>query len=224
MKALAGQLYAQAPNRMPRNIEIIMKKAQEQFRLDACNHNEYYNLRLDTDKAYDYFKKLLESIPEFRDLNLSQIEYDNHISVDDENRAKYSFSSAYDKNDSESWKNDFIDLDAFYRNFYNLILYLNKEDDDCFLCSHQGKNDDKCSTCIRNPEICNDNFDYPRTPKGEYTFACRYDCFIDRYICCEECNDKNVCSNKCSSSSDKCNNALYKNNNKKEGVDKQCQN
>lgn len=112
--AIGGQLFDQAPNRQPRKVEIIMQKVRDAFRADdKChNDNEFYSMRLPEKGVYQFIKDTLFAIPEFQELNLSQIEYENGVSVDDENRGKYSFVTRYDKYDSDSWKSDFIDLDA----------------------------------------------------------------------------------------------------------------
>ena len=134
MFVIGGQLFDQAPNRLPRKAEIIMQKVKEAFRKDAYNDNEFYSLEIPGNKIYNYLKTLRMGIPEFVDLNLSQIEFENNISVDDEKRGKYSFITRYDKYNSESWKHDFIDLDAFIRNVYNRLLTLIESEQDCFCC------------------------------------------------------------------------------------------
>lgn len=70
-------------------------------------------------------------------------------------------------------------------------------------------NSNKCSNCTVNPTYKN-NFTGSRLPRGKYTFACKYDCYKSRYICCEECDDNKNCKYKCESSSDSCKLALYK--------------
>jgi hypothetical protein len=209
MFCISGQLYAQAPNRQPRKAEIIMKAVLDRIRVDFYNDNEFRTLRIEPDKLYSYIDNLLKSIPEFVELNLSQIEYENGVKVDDENRHKYSFVTRYDKYDSESWKSDFVDLDAFTRNVYNALLKLIDSNEDCFLCIHERS--EKCSSCMVNPLLEN-HYESCRQPKGKYTFSCKFDCFRNRYICCEECEDKDTCEQKCDSNSDECWQALYKKN------------
>lgn len=199
--AIGGQLFAQAPNKEPRKAEIIMKKVRDTFREKAHNDNEYYTLKISEEELYKYIENLLMGIDEFKDLNLSYIEYQNKVSVDDPSRSKYSFVTAFDKEDSESWKDDFIDLDAFIRNVYNNIYMIIDNDRDCFLCVHQDT--DKCNTCTLNRKH-KLHYECGREPKGKYTFACKYDCFKDFYICCEECKEKDTCKNKCSSCSTEC--------------------
>ncbi|AJG98844.1 hypothetical protein LF65_02258 [Clostridium beijerinckii] len=203
MFCVGGQLFSQAPNRQPRKAEIIMQKIKENFRKEAYNDNEYYTIMVSEEDrgVYKYIDKLLKNIPEFVELNLSQIEFDKNISVDDENRPKFSFSTRYDKYDAESWKSDFIDLDAFIGNVVRNIYTMIESGIDCFCCIHG--NSDKCTECIVNPKY-KINYECGREPKGEYTFACKFDCYKHRYICCEECSDKNSCVKKCDCNSKEC--------------------
>ena len=127
MYVIGGQLFKQAPNSQPRNVEIIMTKFRDKFREKANNHNQFYSLYIEVDHIKDFIEDILLSIPEFRELNLSQIEYENKVSVDDESRAKYRFYTAYDKNDSDSWKNEILDLDAFMQ---NIMCSLNRTEED----------------------------------------------------------------------------------------------
>lgn len=201
MKAIGGQLFDQAPNRQPRKAEIIMAKVRDAFREDAINFNEYYYMKVPD--VYKYVKELLMSIPEFKELNLSQNEFEKRIDVDDPSRPKFAFSSRYDKETSESWRRDFIDLDAFIRNATNNIYSEIDLETDCFGCVNKGTS--KCNECYVNESFKN-NYLGDRKPKGIYTFACKYDCPKGYYICCEEC--KHDCNTKCSSSSKECGQAI----------------
>ena len=146
---IAGQLFDQAPNRQPRKAEIIMQKVRDAFRSDKrCNNdNEWYSIRLPEKEVYQFVKNLLFSIPEFQELNLSQIEYENGVSVDDESRAKYSFVTRYDKYDSESWKSDFVDLDACVRNVERMFWIVSDIEQDRFGCVNQPINKDRTLAC-----------------------------------------------------------------------------
>ena len=55
-------------------------------------------------------------IPKFRDLNLSQIEYEMGLSVDDDDRDRFVFTSAFDTIPEDE---DFIDLDACIQNIFS---------------------------------------------------------------------------------------------------------
>lgn len=225
---IAGQLFDQAPNRQPRKAEIIMKKVRDAFRADKrCNNdNEWYSIRLPEKEVYQFIKDMMFSIPEFQELNLSQIEYENGVSVDDENRAKYSFVTRYDKYDSESWKSDFVDLDAFVRNVECVFWVIYDNEQICFGRVNQPINTDsalacgdseKCKSCSVNPNHTN-NYESRRFPKGRYTFACKYDCYKSRCICCEECDDKDSCIYKCDSKSNECGLAINRRKSWKYGL------
>lgn len=205
MYCIGGQLFDQAPNRQPRKAEIIMQKVKEAFRKDAYNDNECYALEIPKDKSYEWLKTLLMGLPEFVELNLTQVEFEKNISVDDENRPKFCFTTRYDKYDSESWKRDFIDLDAFIRNAHRMLMTLPEIQQDCFCCKH-GKSE-LCKTCLVNPDI-KYHFECCRAPKGKYTFACKFNCPEHYYICCEECDKKESCSHKCDGNSDSCGNKV----------------
>jgi len=205
MFVIGGQLFCQAPNRQPRQSEIIMQKVRDFFRNDAYNDNEFYSLRIPESEVYNYLKNIMMSIPEFVDLNLSQIEFDKKISVNDENRPKYAFYTRYDKNDSETWKRDFVDLDAFIRNVHRRLYTIMDSDQDCFCCKKQKSED--CKTCLVNPDL-KYNYECSRKPKGKYTFSCKFDCKMQCQICCEECTKKDTCNFVCDGNSKECGNKV----------------
>lgn len=218
MFVIGGQLFDQAPNRQPRKAEIIMQKVRDSFRKKAFNDNEYYSVAVEKENIYKWIEELLFEIPEFKELNLSHIEYEKGISVDDENRPKFAIRTRYDKYDSESWKDDFIDLDAFVQNVNRMLQIIIDSDSDCFCCVHQGNNtkstldcgtDEECKNCSVNRNLKN-NYECRRQPKGKYTFTCKYDCPKNLYICCEECEEKESCTSKCDSQSENCGNAVNK--------------
>lgn len=159
----------------------------------------------DDNNLYTYIDKLLKSIPEFRDLNLSQEEYENNISVDDPDRSKYSFHTRYDIINPDSWRGDFVDLDAFVQNVVHKLIKTINNDEDCFLCKKE--HSDECLTCKSNPSL---SFKYEciRQPKGEYTFSCKFDCLMNKCICCEECKEKETCKNVCDGKSCTCGNKV----------------
>ena len=214
--AVAGQLYDQAPNRQPRKAEIIMKTLRDIFRNQACNDNEFYTVRVEADNVYGWMHDILFSVPDFKELNLTQEEYELGISVDDEKRVEFRITTMHDVNDSESWKKDFVDLDAFVQNVYRKLLSARDLDEDCFLCIYQDSRStytlecgkaDICKTCSINPHFAN-HYTPSREPRGKYTFSCKYDCFFNKYICCEECGQKEMCAYKCKDNSGNCGNAI----------------
>ena len=214
---LAGQLYEQAPNHKPRKADIIMGKAIQAFR-NHENHaiilGDMHQVSIKEGTLCEFCDTLLKSIPEFMELNLSQNEYEKNISVDDLNRPKFAFTTRYDVATEDSWRDDFIDLDAFVNNVQRNIYDRIHRNNDCFLCTSQNANSestlspgdgDRCKTCAINP---NHTFNYSsaRYAKGEYTIVCNFDCYKSKYICCSECDNKDSCKHRCDSTPDKCNN------------------
>ncbi|MEN8907912.1 MAG: hypothetical protein ABF289_18325 [Clostridiales bacterium] len=127
---IAGQLYSQAPNRHPRNAEKIISKVVELFRGNAENFNEFYSISIELEPKIinKYIYSLLMQIEDFKNLNLSQTEFENNISVNDSKRSKFSFVSRFDIANSDSWKDDFIDLDAFINNVCISLIEMVEKD------------------------------------------------------------------------------------------------
>lgn len=208
---VAGQLFEQAPNREPRNVEKIMLEVRNKFRESTYNDNEWYSMYIEEDKLYKFVENLLLSIPEFVDLNLSYLEYSNGVKVDDESRPKFSFCSIYDVYNADSWKKDFIDLDAFVQNVHR-ALKIRSRSEDCFLCKYQEANDPICDACsVKKVNY----FVYGIEFKGKYTLACQNTCYYGRYICCDECDLESTCEKRCDIKSENCDIVIKK----EKGVD-----
>lgn len=204
MHVVGALLFEMAPNRQPRKAEIIMTKVRDKFREDAFNDNEYYSLRIAKNKLKKYIRELLFSIHEFKELNLTQIEYEKGIDVDDEKRPKYKLLTAHDVETIDSWKTDFIDLDAFASNAYSLLRNTKEDNKECFFCIHSSiKNSEACKSCYLNSDLTN-NYEPSREPKGNFTISCKYDCCKGYQICCEECKWKDQCDMSCDSNSSTC--------------------
>jgi len=197
---VAGQIFEQAPNREPRNVEKIMLEVKNKFRKLANNNNEWYCLYVEEDKLYIFIEDLLMSIIEFKDLNLSYIEFINGVTVDDENRAKYSFHSSYDVYNINSWENDYIDLDAFIGNVYREVKSRSKSKD-CFLCKFSRSNSSICDICSVNKD---NYFEEEIKFKDKYTRACPNTCYEGRHVCCDECDLESTCKNRCDINSSNC--------------------
>lgn len=145
VEAVAGTLYRMAPRNRPRGMDKIMSYVIEQLEsvcVEVVN-NRY--LFMTTEEFHEWLTDMLKRCPEFCNLNLSQNEYDKDISVDDESRPKFAFTSAYDVETEDSWRDDFIDLDAAIRNIYDCIIAAHEETD-CFLCDHAET--EMCHYCI----------------------------------------------------------------------------
>lgn len=125
--------YNQCPNHAPRKIETVMNKLksaiEKDFVLPLTSDKTFYIKEIEQDLVYEYIYKLLTTIPEFKEWNLSQTEYDNGIKVDDERRPLYGFTSAFDIRDENYWKNNFVDLDAFINNVVRGLFELKYLDD-----------------------------------------------------------------------------------------------
>lgn len=125
MGAVAYNAYSMAPNHAPRKIESVMDEVKsfltehldQPFKLDKT----FWCKEFDPKDVYKFIHDMMFSIPEFQEWNLSQIEYEKGISVDDGNRSEFSFSSRYDVRDENFWKDDFIDFDAFVNNVCRVI-------------------------------------------------------------------------------------------------------
>lgn len=207
--AVGGQLYSQAPNHKPRKVDAIMTKARDKFKEKcSCHLQEFHSANVAEDELETFIRDILFSIPEFEELNLSQIEFENGVGVNDDDRTKFLFTSAYDTVD---WKNDFVDLDAYVRNVIRQLCILKNANLDCFCCIHAET--EKCNNCVVNGKLTN-NYECGRQPKGEYTFACKYDCVESSYICCEECKKQDKCEYKCKKCSKDCGYAINHKNEK----------
>lgn len=116
----------QDPYHSPKDLQKVIDKlkiiAESEF--DNICKDYYYKEFNNRSSLYDWVDKKLKSIPEFVDWNLSQVEREKGIKVDDPNRSKILFTSRIDIPKKEY---DFIDLDALINNVVYL-LYKLKED------------------------------------------------------------------------------------------------
>lgn len=123
--AIAYNAYRMAPNHAPRKIEIVMEKVRNYLRENLeqplKTDKTFWSKGFEPKEVYGFIRDMMFSIPEFKEWNLSQIEYEKGISVDDETRSEFSFSSRYDIRDEDFWKDNFIDLDAFVNNVCRVI-------------------------------------------------------------------------------------------------------
>ena len=125
VQAVMGTLYAQSPYHIPRKADIICQKFQDAFKKDAKLYQDFYFYEMKDKDVYGFFEKLLKDIPEFVELNLSKVEYEKGIKVDDPSRPPFGCVSR------DSWikeEHDFVDLDAAVRNVVR--LYFQVEDDE----------------------------------------------------------------------------------------------
>lgn len=198
MLVVAGQIYAQAPNYEPRKIELIMNKVKDKFREHSVNIGDYRYISIPKVEVGELFSNILFSIPEFNELNLSHVEYHTGVKVTDD-RPPYLFTSACDVPD---WKHDFIDLDAFIRNVERLFWTIYEAESDCFGCvNYKSK---ECEICVRNRARVDRYEGNGRTSRKGDKKVCKYDCVEGYFICCESCDKKHKCPNRCDQRSDTC--------------------
>ena len=129
-------------------------------------------------KLAHYF---VNSIPEIRALNLSMVEREAGIVDPDDIRrsGKYRVTTMYDKIDKDTWKTDFIDLDALVGN----------------LSSEFESVGEYCTGVVEEEIIQTRKKRYPRA--GVRT-CCAMDCPMGYYVCCVECKSKDTCAFSCS--------------------------
>jgi hypothetical protein len=87
---------------LPRSADVIMEKL-----------NKLLPEFIETDNIRAFVSETIEQIPEIRDWNLSQVERERGVKVDDEDRPPFAFTSLYDQIKPEY---DFIDIDALKQN------------------------------------------------------------------------------------------------------------
>jgi hypothetical protein len=87
---------------LPRNTEVIMEKL-----------NMLLPEFIETDNMRAFVSETIEQVPEIRDWNLSQVERERGVKVDDESRPPFISASRYDQPKPEY---DFIDIDALKQN------------------------------------------------------------------------------------------------------------
>lgn len=131
--------------------------------------------------AFQLAHYFVNSIPEIRALNLSMVEREaGFVDPDDPRRSgKYHVTTIYDKNDKDSWKTDFIDLDALVGNL-------------CTMFESAGE----YHTGVVEEEIIQTRKKH--YPRGGIRTCCAMDCPTGKYICCIECESKDTCALSCS--------------------------
>ena len=119
----AAALYGLAPRHQPRKMEYIMSKfvsrmeTHEQVKSHGATGTEkFYYFETDFDGIRTIIHDLLFGIREFRELNLTQKEYEAEVDPDDPNRGGFVLTSRYDVYPEDHWKDDFVDLDAAIQN------------------------------------------------------------------------------------------------------------
>jgi hypothetical protein len=89
--------------KLPRNTDIVVEKLGVLFP----------DVTIEVDDLRKFVSETIDQVPEIRDWNLSQIELEAGVNVDDENRRGFVFVSRYSQPSPEY---DFIDIDALKQN------------------------------------------------------------------------------------------------------------
>lgn len=190
--SVAGTLYRMAPRNRPRDIDKIMSyviENAEKYCVDLTTDRYLY---MTASEFRSWLDSTLMGCPKFCNLNLSQNEADSQISVD-KSRPKFSL---------DSWKDDFIDLDAAIHIIYGRIMR-EQEAYDCFLCDNSDDTD-TCLHCILHYRDCKNLYEQRNIPYCPDSYAgwCSASCPEGVVVCCKDCNKRDECSldEKCDSS------------------------
>ena len=112
----------QDPYNLPRKLDTVLLKLKEKIRKEFPKiANDFYIKAFKVDEFKIWLDITLKSIPEFEEWNLSKDEYEKGITINDPNRGKYEFVSAFSTIQKDK---DFIDLDACIRNIGLMITRL----------------------------------------------------------------------------------------------------
>ena len=112
---------------LPRNAEIIAFKVKKVYQCEFENANESFYIKhfASRKELLAWIYEHIMPIPEIRELNLSQKEFEAGIDVDDPGRGEIVFTSRYSKD--PPMEDDFVDLDAFAGNLANNLIRENIE-------------------------------------------------------------------------------------------------
>lgn len=116
IKVATGNIYELAPYHKPRFIDEIVDEIIGRFKT-ACKSigTDFFYYEVELKDLYKFIENILMPIDKFRDLNLSPREYKQGIDVDDPNRPKFQFVSAFDSIPDDDC---FVDLDACIQNIF----------------------------------------------------------------------------------------------------------
>ena len=117
MRISIGWIYCLAPWHKPRFINEISDGIITNFKIDCKTiGNDFFYHEIELKDLYKFIENILMPIDKFRELNLSQNEYERGIKVDDEDRPTVQFISAF-SNVPE--KNAFVDLEACIQDIFS---------------------------------------------------------------------------------------------------------
>lgn len=116
IRVTTGWIYGLAPYHKPRFIDEIVDEIIKRFKANCKSiGTDFFYYEVELKDLYKFIENILMPIDKFRDLNLSPSEYEQGIDVDDPNRPKFLFVSAFD---SVADDNNFVDLDACIQNIF----------------------------------------------------------------------------------------------------------
>ena len=116
IRVATGWIYALAPYHKPRFIDEIVDEIIKRFKTDCKSiGTDFFYYEVELKDLYKFIENILMPIDKFRDSNLSPSEYKQGIDVDDPNRPKFQFVSAFDSIPDDD---HFVDLDACIQNIF----------------------------------------------------------------------------------------------------------
>lgn len=188
---VASVIYKMAPHNRPRDISKIMSYVADEVDKKCVDLADNRHVFMTCKQFDSWVSDTLMTCPEFRNLNLSQNEFDSGVLVDDDSRPKFAFHSRYDVETEDSWKDDFIDLDACVGNICYEIAQCVAEEPSCCICEN-------CDTEICNS--CSENYKnlYSHTNKPwditKFDGWCDTRCPRGVAVCCKDCIWKKQCT------------------------------
>lgn len=213
-RTLANEIMYLTPyvdeQRMKEFSNIILYMEEKAMKHSKLEWNQFvgkYQLRMTKDEMRDWLHDTLFECKDYQNLNLTYNEREAGIDVNDENRPQFVFHTRYDVDTKESWKEDFIDLDAIIQNVMTTLCPVKLSDDldvsNCEFCEHYDKESNECLNCKHNKELRN-NFKLCMTSeieeerkKKELKKWCSESCYNQYDICCYECEEKETCEHRC---------------------------
>lgn len=116
IRVATGWIYELAPYHKPRFIDEIVDEIIKRFKTSCKNiGTDFFYYEVELKDLHEFIENILMPIDKFRDLNLSPKEYKQGIDVDDPNRPKFQFVSAFDNVPDDD---KFVDLDACIQDIF----------------------------------------------------------------------------------------------------------
>ena len=109
-------IYCLAPGHKPRFINEITDGIITNFKINCKTIGDFFYHEIELKDLYKFIENILMPIDKFRELNLSQNEYERGVKVDDEDRPKFHFISAFS---TVQDKDNFVDLDACIQDIFS---------------------------------------------------------------------------------------------------------